>query len=446
LLALKNQIFALRNSLNPGGQFREEIHELIVQNDATLKSVVAKTRQDLQTYFNGFSVDDLNNLGIGDMYLFVKQKFDDRFVATPLAPAVQVAVKQRLYDIDASMREAADTEFALLNVSLRAAVDDLLTLADKVFQKLLGKLQSIGGAAQVKGYAHINGDSLKLLRLDAACQLRMPDVMEFAAYFQIKELDSDGTPTECLPVSGRATEVTLGAVDIPLSYSGDTNNALKATVSTKFTFDPGPTNAPFPFPLLINLGGKIELKGSLTFGSLEIKYVSAGMSFGELENYVTAAATVRQGGYEGTGGIFIGRTCTLDFLYWDRDVTAVLGTKLPFTGVYFYGEVWIPIAEVILGIPSSCMFDVSAGAGTGLGVFVEGPTFVAKMKMGVSGSVLCLLSVKGEVVLAGKANPDGIALAGRGTLSGIIGSCDFCIDFSKDLFMTYENASWDLKF
>ncbi len=441
------QFSAVRASLEPGQPFYQEIHEMFVQHDADLQSACAKIKQDVTKYFNDLDSEyDVQDVDPGEFIGFIRKKIEDRFIATPLASVLQVALKQRLYDLDAAAREASDTEFGLFNHGIRDLTSEALAFLDKKLRGLLGKVGSVAAAGQINGYAHITGDSLKLLRLDLAAQLQMPDSMEFKAYFQIKELDSDGTPTECLPLSGRATEVTMGAIDIPCSFWGGTNNSLKATVNAKFTFDPGPQANPFPVPLLITLGGSLELKGSLKFGTLEITYVGAGMAFGELENYFTAAARVRQGGYEGSGGIFIGRTCTLGFLFWDADVSAVLGDKVPFTGVYLYGEAWIPIAEVVLGIPSSCMFDISAGVGAGMGMFIEGPTFVAKMKMGVSGSVLCLLTVKGEVALAGKANPDGIALAGRGTLSGVIGPCPVCLDFSKDLFMTYENFSWDVDF
>ncbi len=445
--AVKNQFAAVRASLETGQPFYQELHELWVQHDADMVAAVAKVKQDVTKYFNDLDSEyDVKDVDPGEFIGFIRQKVEDRFIATPLAGAVHVAMKQRLYDLDAAAREATDSEFGLFSLCIRDLSSEALAFVDKKLRGLLGKLNFVAAAGQVNGYAHINGDSLKLLRLDVAAQLQMPDSLEFKGYFQIKELDSEGTPTECLPVSGRATEVTMGAIDIPCSFWGGTNNSLKATVNAKFTLDPGPTNAPFAVPLLVTLGGSLELKGSLKFGTLEILYVGAGMAFGEFENYFTAAARVRQGGYEGSGGIFIGRTCTLDFLFWDRDVTAVLGTKVPFTGVYLYGEAWIPIAEVVLGIPSSCMFDISAGTGAGMGMFIEGPTFVAKMKMGVSGSVLCLLTVKGEVALTGKANPDGIALAGRGTLSGVVGPCPVCLDFSKDLFMTYENFSWDVDF
>jgi hypothetical protein len=447
LALIKTQLAAVRASLEPGQSFYQEIHELFLQHDAALQAASAKVHQDMTLYFNALdSAYDIQDVYAADFIGFVRQKMEDRFIATPLAAALQVALKQRLYDLDGAMREACNTEFGLFNHCIRTVTGEVLAFLDQKLRGLLGKVGSVASAAQINGYAHINGDSLKLLRLDLAAQLQMPDAMEFKAYFQIKELDSEGTATECLPASGRATEVTMGAIDIPCSFWGGTNNSLKATVNAKFTFDPGPEANPYPFPLLVTLGGSLELKGSLKFGTLEILYIGAGMAFGELENYFTAAAKVRQGGYEGSGGIFIGRTCTLGFLFWDPDVTAVLGDQLPFTGVYLYGEAWIPIAEVILGIPSSCMFDVSAGVGAGMGMFIEGPTFVAKMKMGVSGSVLCLLTIKGEVALAGKVNPDGIALAGRGTLSGVVGPCPVCLDFSKDIFMTYENYSWDVDF
>ena len=62
----------------------------------------------------------------------------------------------------------------------------------------------------------------------------------------------------------------------------------------------------------------------------------------------------------------------------------ILG-EAPFTGAYGYVDVMIPVSEALLGIPATCMFQVSAGVGMGAGFFIEGPTFVAKSKLAVSG-------------------------------------------------------------
>jgi len=324
-----------------------------------------------------------------------------------------------------------------VNTSLREMVNEVLSMLDNAFKGLLGKVGLTMSSAALKGYAHINGDSLKLLRLDLKVRMQTPDVVEFGGYFQIKELDSGNTPTECLPASGKATEVTCGASGIPIKLG---NTDVKLSANTKFNFDSGG-----PVPYLIGMAGNIILDGSINFQTLEVTYINAGAAFGEFENYISCAARVKIKGYEGMGGIFMGKACSVGFLSWDPQVEELLGQG-SFTGFYFYGEVWIPISEVWFGIPASCLFQVSAGVGAGFGAFFEGPTFVGKMLLGVSGDVLCIVSIKCTMALAGKANPDGLSLSGKGTFEGEIGPCPVCISFSKDIKLKYQNEEWDVDF
>jgi hypothetical protein len=146
-------------------------------------------------------------------------------------------------------------------------------------------------------------------------------------------------------------------------------------------------------------------------------------------------------GFGAKGGLMFGRTCSLDPFFWDQDVAKVLGDP-PFTGAYGYGEFTIPINQLI-GIKSTCFFTLTATVGSGIGVFAEGPTYVAKMKLGVHGEVLCIVSVTGEIVLVGVSNPSGPRLLGSGKLEGTIGYCPlFCIKFKKTASMQYENGKW----
>ena len=67
------------------------------------------------------------------------------------------------------------------------------------------------------------------------------------------------------------------------------------------------------------------------------------------------------------------------------------------------------------------------------------------MLLGVSGEVLCLVSVKGDVVLVGVKSGDDLVFKGRGDLSGSIGACPFCLSFSKSLGMRYQHG-WSIDF
>jgi hypothetical protein len=164
------------------------------------------------------------------------------------------------------------------------------------------------------------------------------------------------------------------------------------------------------------------------------------------ENYLAAIAGVRMRSYDLSGGIYFGRTCTLDPIKLiDPDVASVLGEP-PFTGAYLYGEGWIPISEAVLGIPASCLFNISAGIGAGAFFFIEGPTYGGIMKAGVLGEALCLVTIKGEVKMIGVKNGDNLRFKGKGRLSGKVGACPFCIKFGKNVGIMYENGSWDVDF
>jgi len=121
----------------------------------------------------------------------------------------------------------------------------------------------------------------------------------------------------------------------------------------------------------------------------------------------------------------------------------------PFTGIYGYGEGWIPVNELI-GIPASCLFNICAGMGMGAGVFLEGPTFVAKLKAGISGEALCLVHIKGEMVGTGvleglDANVvDGLTVKAKGTLGGEVGFCPFCLSYEKSVALTFKEGKWKL--
>ena len=198
----------------------------------------------------------------------------------------------------------------------------------------------------------------------------------------------------------------------------------------------------------LGMAGAFELTGPLTFATFQITELGATMAFGAQENYLGAKARVKFNSYELAGGVFFGRTCTFDpLIRVDKDVVDVLPAPV-LTGAYVFGEGWFPINEA-LGIPSSCFFNVRVGIGAGAFFFLAGdkevPTFGGKMLLGVSGEVLCLISVKGDVVLVGLKSGDDLVFKGRGDLSAQIGYCPFCLNFSKSIGMRYQRG-WSVDF
>jgi hypothetical protein len=129
----------------------------------------------------------------------------------------------------------------------------------------------------------------------------------------------------------------------------------------------------------------------------------------------------------------------------DKDVAEILGQPNPtFTGVYMYGECHIPVSEAVLGIPASCMFNITAGIGAGAFYFVEGNTLGGKIYASVSGEALCIISIRGEVTMIGIMTSGDLRFKGKGRLTGKVGPCPFCIKFGKSATITYQGGSWDV--
>ena len=268
-----------------------------------------------------FHVDNpFQSVSAADIKKFIRQKVEDQFFATDAAAGIQTALRQRLYDVDAAMKSGIDSGFQQVNGMMRDLISQSLAELDDSINKCLGQVSDVMGAGKLAGHADIVGDSLKLLRIDGHFQFKVPNDMELDAFLEIKELTSDGS-SSCYSSNAPATEVTIGASGIPLSFAG---TDATANVEAKFTFDSGSV-----FP--VNLGGQLELIGELDFEAFQLHDLAAAMAFGKYENYIALKGGVKFSGYDFSGAIFFGRTCSLDpLLLIDPDVAKVLGNP-PFT-------------------------------------------------------------------------------------------------------------------
>ncbi len=431
---------------NPVGGLGAELQDLFTSHAPEITAAVPEMISDLGSFIQGIDlaldspVDDYSPEEIKQL---IRREIEDRFHGLPLTAGIQAVHKHRLYDVDAAIRQATDTVFQELNNVIRLVVGETAEELNNAFTSLLAPLDQMAATAKLNGYAHINGDSLKEARVDLRARLDFGSALEFNGYLQVKELDSQGTAGCNYGASGSITEVTLGAEDVQVGWISP---ELRASVGTKFTFDDDGVGFP-----LRGLGGSFELTGKLEYEAFAINFLGASVALGADENYLSAAAGMRVNKYDVFGGIYFGRTCSLDPIrLWDPEVASLLGTP-PFTGIYAYGEAWIPVNELI-GIPASCLFNISAGLGLGAGVFLEGPTFVAKMNAGVSGEALCLIGVKGDLtgtaVLEG-LDPnvlDGLTVKAKGTVGGSVGPCPFCLELEQSVALTFKQGKWKLDF
>ena len=374
----------------------------------------------------------------------LRRRLVNTVIGSGVAKVYQTALRERIYDLQARMRVALDGTFQTLNQLGTEALSSVLAEADKAFADFAGSnLSKVMAAAKVEGHAHIIGDSIKELTLDADLRLKIPDDFGFHGFLRIRELNSDNTPVGCLKGYDKATEVILGAKDVSLSWLSPN---LRANLDGKFIFKL--QNGGFE---PIGMGGGLGVSGKMQFEVFELNELAAAVAFGQEENYLAGRVRAKVNRYEFATGFFFGRTCFIDpLIVADKDVAKTLPTRpenFPFTGAYLYGEVWVPLNEA-LGIPSSCAFNIRGGQGVGAFAFVDGAghlTIGGKYLYGISGELLCVLGVQGEVSATGGITIVGgeptLLLRGVGKLTAELGYCPFCLDWSTQIGMTIRAKS-----
>ncbi|HLS28131.1 MAG TPA: hypothetical protein VK041_05735 [Opitutales bacterium] len=432
------KIQLVRDQLQAGEEFIGELNAIL----ASASQEVENATQKLKETVEGFVIADIPS---PDQFIEISGEELKERIRTEIRDMIgefrfmreyQLVLRQKLYDIDLAVKEGIDTAFAQVNLVIKNLLGEYLSQVDDKINGFLGDLGDSLGAGSLDGFAHINGDALRLLRLDAHLQLKVPDDLEFNGYLQIKQLNSDGSGS-CS--SGDPTsvvnEVTMGAIGVPVSWISP---GMEIDVEGKASFTTGPFKP-------VGLGGSLEMVGGeFEFEAFAITDFGAAMSFGMSENYIAAKAGMRFQSYTIAGGVFFGQTCSIAPLKLvNEQVGSILGEPNPtFSGAYVYGEAHIPVSEVLLGIPASCMFKITAGVGVGAFYFVEGPTYGGQMLLAASGEALCLVSIKGDVSLVGVKVADDFRFSGRGRLEGRVGSCPFCVKFGKTLQLEYRNDRW----
>jgi ABC-type transporter Mla subunit MlaD len=411
-------------------QVRTEAHDFINELATSAQMVVTESLDAYGSIFDDFSQDTFRG--------FLTAQIRDMLLQSSVYQQFQYVLRQWVSDLDMAMHNAIDSVFAEVQNLVKEVIDEALGPIDDAINETLGDIDKYLGAGSVQGSANFNGDSLKRLRLDGEFQFKIPDDMELHAYLEILcyESGDDFAASGCLEPGEKAVEVKLGATDVGVDWLSPD---MRADMEVKFSMMTSPKVEPR------GVGGSFEMTGgSLNFEAFKITEFGAAVGVGTDECYIAAEARMVFSKYELAGGIFFGRTCTLDpLLLIDKDVAELLGTP-PFTGAYVYGEVWLPISEMVLGIPASCMFNISAGVGAGAFYFVEGPTWGGQMLLGVSGEALCVVSIKGTVKMIGVMAGDSLRFSGRGTLTGKAGACPFCIKFSKSAKMSYQDGDWSV--
>lgn len=388
---------------------------------------------DVSGHFNIF--DEMSKEEFRD---FLKAEIKDLLLESDMVDAIKHLAKQNLYDLEIKFRSTLQSVFSQVSEVMKEVVSNTIGSLEKEFAPMLGQISSYLGSAEITGFAEFNGDSLRKLRMDLMAEFQLPDPMKIHVYLEILVITSEDNFTEnaCIKEGEKAVEVRIGAVDVPLDWISD---GLTANLEVKMSLkDQGAGLFPN------GVGGSFEITGgTIDFQAVKITCMAVAVSVGFDECYIAAKACVIFNSYELSAGIFFGRTCTLDPLYLvDADVAELIDPVTPFTGVYVYGEIWLPISEIILGIPASCLFRISAGVGVGNGFFIEGPTFIAKMLLGVSGEALCIVSFEGIIKMVGVLQGGKLKASGSGSFEACVGFAFIKICFNATVKMTYDDGSW----
>jgi hypothetical protein len=442
LKSIQQTIKQVRNELAQTGAIVQQIQQIVQNATSQINAVCNEVADALEKYVCSILQQDIPNFinlkhKLRDT---LKQKLKDFLYAKTFIADIHKAIKDKAYEIKAAYDEAIDSVFAQIRNIVIGVVGKHIANAEAKINKMIGGIGEKMGAGKIDGFAHITGNSIKLLRLDGEFSWKVPEELRYSGYLQIKELDSTG-PNGCSPPGQPLTEVTCGANNIPLKWI---SKGVKANVGGRFTFQrsEGVTRP-------LGFGGSLEMtEGEIKVGTLLIQKFAAAAMFGidnpdtdntnELEAYLAANVGVKFDNYKLGGALFLGRTCTLDPITMvDPDAAAIIG-KPPFTGGYCYAEGWFPLFN------GGKVFNLSIGAGVGVFYFAEGPTYGGRLMGAVSGELLELLQVTGRMDLIGVKSGDDFRFRGTGKVTGSIGPCDACVEFSKGFRATYLNNSWDL--
>ncbi len=442
------EVQAQFNQLQSGGQFGQALGA-VTGDGAARNQFVQLAGTGLSKYLSTAvtPAGDFFTANPAAAQAAIREQLIRAFLGSPLAAGYQQTIKQLLYEEDALLTQLMDTLFQQINQAIReglaAQVAGLAGASDLIPKVMKGPSSSLA-AAQIRGAPTFNGDALKKIRLDAKVQMSLPDQLTFNAYMEITELDSTTTPLDCIPAGDAAAEIKIGAVDVPLDWTGISEPGKPLTVSleAKWTQQKG---------TVLGVGGMLDLKGQIGFKGCSVDELGATLAVGAMENYFAAKAA---GSINILGipvdlqaGVFVGKTCSLAPLKLvDPECGQVLGNPAEFSGIYVAYGGSLSLSEILFRT-SSCMLDIDVGLSSAL--FYEGGAGSHKVgmrqKMAMDVSLLCLLS--GHVDWASFSSLKStippvippvfeLVMGGSANVCGSIGICPFCVQACKGITIT----------
>jgi hypothetical protein len=435
LRQLRAQFNTLRQQISsPGGDFSAALNG-ITQNASALQNYLQLAGGSVSNHL--FSVTG----PAGDYFTAdparakreIRERLVMAFLNSQLTAHYQSTFRQFLFDRNALLNQLMNVLFDQVNRSIRDGLTSQIAGAqDGVFQNLKGSGLMSGSlaSAKIRGSPTFQGDSLRMIHLDADVKMNLPDEMKFTAYMIIKELNSQSTPLSCIPAGGPAAEVTLGARDVPLDWLGVTGGTpLTLNVEARWTLQDS---------AVLGIGGSFAVKGKAGFKGCSLNDFGASLAIGQTETYFAAkaGATVIVLGIpvDFNAAIFAGKACSMEpLLFVDPEAWQVLNDPLGFSGVYLHFGGGLSLSEILFGT-SSCLLDVRASVGTAL-YYQGGPRFGkvgGRWKASVDIDLLCVLSAHVDWALFAVLDTAGqLTIGGAANVCGKIGICPVCVKGCK---------------
>lgn len=383
----------------------------------------------------------------------VKEELRDAVLASDIVTQTQYLLRQTLYDISDKVTSSLQSVLAQMSVVMKEVISQAIGPLEDQMNPLLGEVSDYMGSGEISGFAEFNGDSLRKLRLDAKMQFKVPEDMALHVFLEVLAYSSEDNFVQsgCVSPGEKVVEVRIGAQDVSVEWISE----CKINLGVKMSLKDRDGEGGLP-PLPIGVGGSFELAdGAIDFETFKILEFGATIAVGLEEAYLGAKARAIFSSYEVAAGIFFGRTCTLEpILFVDPDIGDVVQGGDSFTGAYVYGEVWLPVSELVLGVPASCLFRIDAGVGAGAFFFVQGDltdidagdiVVGGKVFLGVSGEALCVVSIKGEIKIILASQGGALRGAGNGKFSAKVGWCPFCVKFRKSVKLLFDDGDWSMK-
>ncbi len=406
---LKPQLEMLRTELDNLGTI-PEIQDLV--DGAEFVDAMAEVRTELNNL-----IDELKNNAASVRNLdpeMVNTRVVNTIYNAFFFQAVNQIVAQIFEPLKMQIQNILNGFFDSLNNQVKAYID----LVGGALDDITKPINDVTGvaAAKLSGYAVFGGESLDRLHVDADFSLKIPDEdFSFMGSLDMERFKNNSNGAVCgTPAGAESIKVKIAVYDIPLRFPRSKLRADQIALMLRLN-----QNAPDDPFFVSDIAGLIETSGSLDFEAVKVLSPSFAAGVGLNENYIAFSGGIVFNQVSMRGGIFLGRTCSgVEILEAIDPEVGGLFTQQVITGIYSFGEAAIPIVDY------SCLLRVGATAGAGFWYFVEGPSYGGKLTAGVYGEGLCLVSVRGKLVLIGGKEAGGYFFRGTGWVAGGIGFCE----------------------